>query len=555
MEARPLSRRRLRFESAAVGLAVFAPLLVAIHQFALGWDEGYTFERQDALRPWLAKLVDPQTRDRGALFSKPVLSEHWRFSREEPDGHGPVYALLSLAGQAITGSFLQPPASYRVGGIALFSLTIGCVYGSLQPRWGALASLVTVGLLATVPRIAPEICYALIDGPLLCFSILAWTAFVRAVDSSDPSTTRVNNESSGPALNAASPWTTGILFGLAVGLAMGTKLTGWFLPAPYIAWALWRRRREAFITLGVGAVIALTTVFAVNVGWWPDPIDGIRRYFVSNLTRAETIAIPTRFWGQQYRFALPWYNTLVWTVVAMPVGTLLFGIVGIVSAFWKRAPLGVLLLLNWGLLMVVRAMPQAPGHDGTRQILIAFGFLALLAGYGFAALWSSRSVTERRWAKGLVVALGLAAVGESAISNVRYHPLQLSYYSPIVGGLPGAARLGFEPTYFWDAVTPEVLDWINMNTGPGEWVLFRNNPRSWDYLARWGKLRANYRPGPGLGPNPKWVIVQNRPGIFLPSDERLLRNGTPVFRKEFQGVPLIGIYPYEQFAEANRATD
>ena len=31
-------------------------------------------------------------------------------------------------------------------------------------------------------------------------------------------------------------------------------------------------------------------------------------------------------------------------------------------------------------------------------------------------------------------------------------PVPLSYFSPIVGGLPGATALGMEPTYYWDGL-------------------------------------------------------------------------------------------------------
>ena len=30
-------------------------------------------------------------------------------------------------------------------------------------------------------------------------------------------------------------------------------------------------------------------------------------------------------------------------------------------------------------------------------------------------------------------------------------PVPLSYYSPLIGGLPGAAAIGMEPTFYWDS--------------------------------------------------------------------------------------------------------
>ena len=80
--------------------------------------------------------------------------------------------------------------------------------------------------------------------------------------------------------------------------------------------------------------------------------------------------------------------------------------------------------------MTLRALPHTPGHDGIRQFLPAFGMLALLAGLG------AESVRSRlgTWGKALIF---LATV-EGALSVGLMMPVPLSYYSPLVGGLPGA---------------------------------------------------------------------------------------------------------------------
>lgn len=529
------SRRGLRrlVESLAVFAIVMAGMLRSIHDLAIVWDEGMTFDRQELIRQGWDRL---QAGD--GTFPR-IVDATWRFSREEPDGHGPFYALLSLAGERVSHRFLDPPASYRFGGAVLFALMAATVYGTLRRRWSMAPAATATFLLASLPRVVPEVSTAIVDGPLFCLAMLAWCAFVAGMER--PS------------------WRSTIPFGLILGCAMSTKLTGWFLPLPYVLWAVFRWDWRAVGRLLLAGIVALLVVLALNVGWWSDPVGGVYRYFESNLTRAETRPIPILFLGTRYEFSLPWYNTLVWAAVAVPVGTLVLGVVGVAVAIARcRADaFGLLLLLNGLLLMVVRALPPSPGHDGTRQIIISFGFLAILAGYGLEAL---RSFLANRigFPRGAVVAglIGAAAIVESVASVVRYHPLELSYYSPFVGGLPGATRLGFEPTYFWDSLTPEVLDWINANTTERETVLFRNYTPSFHYLRKFERLRADlFLPGRSARP-PKWFVLQNRPGLFTDVDTRIVKEASPAYERSLFGVWLIRIYPGEDWirfrAELNR---
>ena len=47
------------------------------------------------------------------------------------------------------------------------------------------------------------------------------------------------------------------------------------------------------------------------------------------------------------------------------------------------------------------------------------------------------------------------------------HPFGLSYYNILVGGLPGAERLGLELTYWSDAVDRVLLDRLAAEIQPG----------------------------------------------------------------------------------------
>src|SRR5207248_1684920 len=121
-------------------------------------------------------------------------------------------------------------------------------------------------------------------------------------------------------------------------------------------------------------------------------------------------------------------------------------------------------------------------HDAVRQFLPAFGCLAIMAGLGAAV------AVERfgRWGKGVVV----ASLVEGAASVALMMPAPLSYFSPIVGGLPGATRLGMEPTFYWDSLTDEALGWLNDHTQPERSIQFCDFPYSLFHLRRTGRLQT-----------------------------------------------------------------
>jgi 4-amino-4-deoxy-L-arabinose transferase-like glycosyltransferase len=427
----------------------------------------------------------------------------------------------------------------------LFALTVGSVYGVMTRHYGRAAGMMaTLGLL-TMPRVFAHAHLASYDAPTLCLWFLAVAAFLRAVEPS-------------PAGGRPGAWT--VAFGVAWGCAAATKFTGWFLPFPLAAWVVFYRDRRAARTLLLGGVVAAVVVYALNPTWWADPVRGVRVFLESNLTRDRLLPIPTVFLGRLYLFSLPWYNTLVWTAIVVPPATLGLALVGIgrVLAGRLRDRVGTLLLGCWAFFMVLRALPNAPGHDGERLFLAAFVFVACLAGVGLATIGSWLHRVAGPWlARTLAVAILAAAVTAGARSTWQYHPLQLSYYNILIGGLSGATRAGMEPTYYWDAVTPDVRDWLNTHTETGRSVAFAFPAVTFEYLHRWGLLR----PSPLARPSdsPRWFVVMNRPGHLLYARKTpgqfLLDHSRPAFVKTLDvapDVPLIAVFSGEDAFAADQ---
>ena len=539
-------------------------LLATLNDYGMAWDEGFTVEREERLREWFARVAGdtsplsqawPPTLSKlerrsaylrragpaaESPWSRESLRFYWQFAREEPNGHPPFYALLGLAGWAVSHHALPPPGSYRFGPAVLFALTVGAVYGVMARHYGRAAGLMAALGLVTMPRMFAHAHLASYDVPTLCLWFLATVAFLRAAGPP-------------PVEGRSWSWAWTVACGVAWGCAAATKFTGWFLPVPLVAWvAVYRDWRAARILVLAGFVAAVV-VYSLNPTWWAEPVQGVRVFLKSNLTRDQLKPIPTLFFGRLYRFSLPWYNTLAWTAIVVPPVTLGLALVGIgrVVAGRFHDRVGTLLLGCWAFFMVLRALPNAPGHDGERQFLPAFVFLACLAGIGLATVgdWIGR-VASPRLAPPLAFLVLVVALGAGAWSTWRYHPLQLSYYNVLIGGLSGANRAGMEPTYYWDAVTPDVREWLNTHTAPGRTVTFNFPAATFEYLHHWGLLRPY--PLRRKGPLPQWYVVMNRRGhlLYFPRSVALflLDHARPAFVKTLDvapDVPLIAVFSGE----------
>lgn len=555
-----MRRARAAIGGLIVAAATLAALVATEPRLAIVWDEGFTIGREDRIKLWFQALRDPaefartwrplglwrdlvqpdgrqpprpsELDQRSKLFRSRTLEWFWPFAREEPHGHPPFYALVGLIGDVLAPSW-ERLARARLAPMILFSLTNGWIFAFLARRLGGWAAAAASLAWLLQPRLFAHAHYAHYDNILTCLWVCAVLAFLNAVESRGDPVSRPR-------------WGWTMVFGLVVGCAWGTKLTGWFLPLPFLAWtALYRDRRAAWV-LGGGCAIALVTVYALTPPWWPNPVGGVWRFLWSNLTRAHTTRIPTLFLGRVIltpQDSLPWYNTLVWTVFVTPVLFLAMAMAAAARGLgrWRLDRFGTLALGNWAFLLALRSLPHTPGHDGERQFLAAFGCLALAVGLG--AAWAVERLG--RWGKALIA----AALVEGLVSIALMMPVPLSYFSPLVGGLPGAARLGMEPTYYWDSMTGEALAWLNANTPPGGKVLFPTYPTIWQYLRQAGKLTA-----PALPPEPGrwvWYVLQNRPGAFNPEDRWLVARARPenVVVERF-GIPLLWVFPHAGLEEA-----
>ncbi|MHC4405955.1 MAG: ArnT family glycosyltransferase [Planctomycetota bacterium] len=260
--------------------------------------------------------------------------------------------------------------------------------------------------------------------------------------------------------------------GFVFGLAMLTRLHGLLLVPPVIAWLFWRLRGRALLPLVVWGGTGLATLFA---GWpwlWLAPIERLMS-FVGTSTDRQPLHV--FYAGQVWEDRLaPWHYPIVMFVVTLPLGLLLLGGIGM----WAKrrahrdAP-GYLLVFGTLLfVLLVFSWPAAPVYDGVRLFLMVFPLWAVSVGVGAKTLvewpaWRGRPARLRLAVVGLLVVL-------QGLGVALYHPCQLSHYSLLVGGLWGAEKLGFEVTYWGDAVVEPLLDQAT-RLSPGAPILFGPN--------------------------------------------------------------------------------
>jgi len=546
------------------------------------WDEGSAIWRSEGIARWLGALVGGGRGERALdPFSREGIAECWRYTTQI-EGHPALYGIVIAAGRWVSAGWLGPLDSYRLGPILLFAAGAGAMFYRMVREYSIAAGLGAAAALMLLPRMFAHAHFASFDGPLVACWLLAWAAFAPARESRRGA----------------------ILFGVALGMTLSAKATGWLAPLAFLAWTLAYRDRPGAKALAWGVPIALATFFLLNPPLWHDPIRGGATFLQMNFGRSQ-FNISTQFFGRMYNldYPLPWYNTLVWTGITVPLGILPLMAVGVAVVLrrWRDDRAGTLLVANALLLLVVRALPGVPPHDGVRLFLPSFAFLAALAGVGAASViaWASDAAEDTRAVRGSTdtgvrgspndavrgspdpahgrevrrpargasrracaafVALLLLYAG-SATSLIWYAPQWLSYYNLAVGGLPGATALGMEPTYYWDGLDRSVLDWLDEHTGPGEKVQFAApSLENLLLMRRWGTLPVEFRArAPGTY---RWHVVQHRPSGWQPADRWLVERAEPAWCKMIRSggwgpwrldVPLVEVYSYAQYLEACEA--
>ena len=519
----------MRYYSLAAGLAALLLVTVTINDIGVTTDEPHYYDSCRQQIAWFKEALADFTAGQWSVpFEPAVLDRYWSFELLY-NVHPPFYKLCSSLTLVLFERWLGPMGAYRLAPAILFSILIGLLFLTVGGRYGVWAGFWAAASFFLMPRIFGHAHIGATDMPLTVLWFASAVSFHRALESR--------------------PWALG--FAVIYGLALATKFTALVIPLPLAVYILLSGRfRQAAWPVGLTLVVSPLVMVGLNPQWWQHTLERLSLYVANSATRSEYLQIPTYYLGKTYSFYLPWHHCLFYTLITVPPVVLSAFIYG----FWRTArnPLSdrwaTHMLLHWLALVLVMLLPSSPGHDGVRLFLPAFAFLAVISAKGFyhfsqeslpriLSLTGLDSPAARNWAPALVL---LAAMLPSSIVLARQHPYELEYYNSLAGGMRGAAKLGMETTYWWDAINSEGYAVIN-NALPDSAAVFTLNNWQYRYLQRLGKVRPDL-----VFRKSKFshILLDCRQGLFNEEHWLLYKRGRPLAELKKSGVKLFIIYEF-----------
>jgi hypothetical protein len=519
----------------------------------LAWDEPAYRHSQVTLQWWLHELRRVRTfSELGELFSRDAIHRYWEFNRFGHNFHPPMGSYLNLATYALFGGMMDDISARRMASVLELAAAAALLAHYLGRRYGWPVGLFSAATFLTMPRLVGDAHIIGTDMPMLFFWSATTLAFLPSLNSrkwqamfaffwtclflvkftamvllvpivawflavalrSHPAQVlcRWLGWMSLIAIGLI-PLVLTILFGGAPATAGGRLVTvarlgmehsifvsGLFL-WPAVVRVVYRLRTPQNARLPVMLDLPWTTLLwtpliciALNPTWWHNPAASLAQYFALNLYRQESLPeIGIFYLGQRYMYSLPWHNAYVLMAVTIPAAALVLGLVGLVAALSRvgRDWVPFYFAVHAFVLPIFRMWPT-PAHDGVRLFLPTFFYWAGLAGIAAGMIAARFGTTTGRWRAAWIV-LATAGPCWAAVEWARIHPYELSYYNI---GLRRAVDWGFEATYWYDAVTPRVLNDLNQRypLPPRVTIGFPDpliNPEVFDALQTLGRLRSD----------------------------------------------------------------
>lgn len=464
------------------------------------------------------------------------------YQKGRPD-HPPLARLLIGLSHHLLAGELGPgriacvfgrPASAAAFAMAVMLCTVfGCrLGGKVCGVCSGLALLLMPRIFAHAHMASPEVVSA-----AFCFASFQAAAWAFA-----------------PADGAGRTWLRVFPAGVVLGLALLTKLTAVLVPLGVSAAVLTYYRHRKLAPLAAWGLTGLVVFLA---GWplmWPTAGHGgflgaAQRLVEFLSVGVQRATIYTWYFGRQYPAQdapVPWHYALFYFLATVPIALQLAGLLMGAPALWRRRkdwPCWILLVS----IVCILAFFTLPidRYDGDRLLLVVFPLWAVAIGLGLTRLWQAAEAhASRRW----LLAAGIVLVASQAYGVVHYHPVQLSYYNALVGGLAGADSLGLEATYWGDSLTEDFLDQFAKLAEEEECAelrptLYAGHPVLLTSPQMQPRRVRILPQGDDADRDCRWVVVFNRRSYLEDArSQELLNSSEPVLEYAVDGVWLSRVY-------------
>jgi hypothetical protein len=437
---RPSELDRYRFFMRVAAPAASVALLVAM--IALSRDFGATWDER-ALQK-LGELI-------WDLYGGRISRADFFGSFELNFGYTRIYGLLveflSAAAQQVVPGDLWVVRHYVN---ALFGWA-GVVFAFLMAArlFGVRAGWLAAALLVCMPRYIADSMNNPKDLPFAVL-MLAGTYYIISIKPHYPYFS----------------WPHALKLGIAIALALNVRSMGLMLLG-YTGLALaititaardFDHRRLAS-TAGRFVVIALVALIGGTVFWpWAQEQPLTRPVEAFFLASGFSWGNPSLFMGEEISgTAVPWYYLPTWLAISVPA-VVLAGMVFALARLAFAEPSRPRLAALWALFLfpAVAAMVRHVSlYDGIRHMLFIVPPMAVLAAAGWDFLLRSAQPNVRA-----IVALAFAVmIAEPVLFQIRNHPHQTVYFTPVVGGPRGAfARYDMD---YWGNCVLEATEWAS----------------------------------------------------------------------------------------------
>jgi hypothetical protein len=516
-----------------VGLAgsYLALLLATVHDLGYARDEGFYFQAARSYEAWFELLRT----DFAAALEPAVIDRYWSANHEHPALMKSLFALSHR--YLFTGLqlFREQGTAYRFPGMVVSTLGVVVTYVWGARESGRLAGLVGALSLALMPRVFYHSHLACFDMPVTALLLLTSYAFARSLEGG---------------------WGWAVATGIIYGLLLDTKHNAWLLPGAFGLHFLLTRGRFALTELRAkrwpvpraffALLLLAPLVFYSAWPWiWHDTLPRLREYANFHLQHEY---YNMEFLGQTYwKPPMPRLYAWLMTLATVPSITLVLFALGLGVNLWRRSRRSTPLL--WLLCLLICYAPwwsnATPIFGGTKHWLTAYPFLCLFAGQGFAFAASRIALLLpcKPWAILARPAVAAAVLLGPLCMTLHSTPWGLSFYTPLVGGAPGAASLGLNRT-FWGYPTGALQGEINRRAPQRANVFVHDTAlASWEMLRTDQRIRSDLR-GTLSIPASSLALFHYEPHMRRVEYQTWIEYGhdAPAAIRTYDGVPIVWLY-------------